>query len=206
MFVWPRIRLDYTPTARMALGVFPDCFLPNTRPWKKRHMTKAPEWGASLWVRGSGAFGVLMAALTLLSPSLAPAATKTLAEFYARSPYGRGISCAVYDGYAGSAAAMCESVRPRRQSKATLYPSGHLTLCSMHNLSSNRCDLGNAGEGTPTFGYGHRVTVGRFRCIVLRKGVVCRVRSSGEGFEFNPRRMASLGGAKVHVVRAHRRD
>jgi hypothetical protein len=166
--------------------------------------TRAPERGTSLQARGGGALGVLITALALLSPSPTAAATKTVAEFYARSPYGRGISCAVYDGYAGSAEAMCESFRPGRQSKATLYPSGRLTLCSTQNPRSNRCDLGNAGEGTPTYSYGHRVTVGRFRCVVLRKGVVCRVRSSGDGFVFNPRRMAPLGGAKVRVVRSHR--
>lgn len=166
--------------------------------------TRAPERGTSLRARGGSALGVLIAALALLSPSLAAAATKTVAEFYARSPYGRGISCAVYDGYAGSAEALCESIGPKRQSKATLYPSGHLTLCATHSLRSNRCELGNAGEGTPTYGYGHRVTVGRFRCVVLRKGVVCRVRSSGEGFVFNPRRMTAVGGATVRVVRSHK--
>ena len=66
-------------------------------------------------------------------------------------------------------------------------PRGRFRYARPHNPRTDNCGLGgNAGLNTPTFGYGHRITVGRFRCAVLHNGVMCTVISSGKGFLFNP--------------------
>jgi hypothetical protein len=117
-------------------------------------------------------------------------------EFFAHSQYG-SISCAVYDGYGGPPVAFCESVGPHGESKTTLNASGEVQTCYSHSTRTNSCGLGNAGTRTPTYAYGHAVTVGRFRCVVLRKGVQCTVRATQAGFLFNPRRTSSVGGAHV---------
>lgn len=137
----------------------------------------------------------VMVALVLLAtghPSRALSASRTAIEFFARTPHGVA-SCAIYDGYGGSAEAFCESYRPGRESKATVNAKGKVSICASHNTRTNNCGLGNAGLNTPTFGYGRRIAVGRFRCAVLHNGVMCTTISSGRGFLFNPIRAVQVG-------------
>jgi hypothetical protein len=82
--------------------------------------------------------------------------------------------------------AFCESFRPKRESKARVGVHGKVVICISSNTSADSCGLGNAGVGTPTFGYGRRIQIGRFRCVVRRTGVECTVISSGRGFLFTP--------------------
>lgn len=140
---------------------------------------------------------VIMVALALPAmghPSTALAASRTAIEFFARTPHGDA-SCAIYDGYGGVAEAFCESYRPGRESKAMVNAQGKVSICTSHNPRTDNCGLGNAGVNTPTFGYGHRITVGRFRCVVLHNGVMCTVIASGKGFLFNPNRAVRVGPA-----------
>jgi len=123
--------------------------------------------------------------------SIAAGSGKSI-EFFARTPHGIA-SCAIYAGSGASTEAFCESFRPQRESKATVSARGKVSICASRQTSSDRCRLGNAGEGTPTFGYGHRVTIGPFRCAVQPKGVRCVVAASGKGFLFNPIRAVRVG-------------
>jgi hypothetical protein len=70
-------------------------------------------------------------------------------------------------------------------------------------VQASSCEVGNAGERTPTFGYGHTVTVGRFRCTVLHTGVRCVVTATGKGFLFSATRTSAVGGATVRVAPLH---
>ena len=138
---------------------------------------------------------LIVVALALVStghPLTASATSRTAIEFFARTPHGDA-SCAIYDGYGGSTEAFCESYRPDRESKATVNAQGKVSICTSHNPRTDHCGLGNAGVDTPTFGYGRRVTVGRFRCTVQHNGVMCTVISSGKGFLFNPNRAVQVG-------------
>jgi hypothetical protein len=145
---------------------------------------------------------ILLASLAVAGVLLAlPAsagAVKNAAEFYARGPSGMPVvSCAIYDGYAGSTEALCEYLSKSSQSKATVSASGSVTLCRTHSITSNRCELGNAGEGSPTYGIGKTVTVGRFACTVQAAGVRCIVTSTGQGFLLGRRQLRAVGGATV---------
>jgi hypothetical protein len=135
-----------------------------------------------------------------VSPSVAGAsaarpARLTAAEFHAPSPRGKEITCAMYDRAREPGTVLCESYGPGRESKAALDAQGRVALCATHNSPANTCDLGNAGVGTPTYGYGRQVTVGRFRCLVMRKGVECKIVATGKGFLFSPARAVRVGGA-----------
>jgi hypothetical protein len=144
---------------------------------------------------------VLFASVAMAAWLALPAgagAVQNAAEFYARGPSGRVVvSCAIYDGYAGSTEALCEHLSGQAQSKATLSANGSVTLCRTNSITSNRCELGNAGEGSPTYGIGKTVTVGRFACTVQAAGVRCVVTSSGKGFLLGRRRLRAVGGAAV---------
>jgi hypothetical protein len=135
--------------------------------------------------------GVPLVAGALGAPA-AGAAPKNAIEFFARTPHGTA-SCAIYDHYAGSTEAFCESFRPGRESKAAVNGRGKVSICASKNTRADRCGLGNAGENTPTFGKGRKVTVGAFRCAVERRGVRCVVIASGKGFLFNPSRAIRVG-------------
>jgi hypothetical protein len=149
------------------------------------------------------ASGALLTPGALASPSTAATeqsksshASPTAAEFFARSPHG-GITCAMYDGGPGPSEALCESYSSKRESKATLEANGRVVACASRATTTNGCDLGNAGEDTPTLGYGKKVTVGRFRCVVERQGVKCTVLATGKGFLFNPAETVAVGGAQT---------
>jgi hypothetical protein len=149
-----------------------------------------------------GALVVLVALTTSALAATAPDASNAkparlrAAEFFARSPYGT-ISCAVYDGYASPPVAFCESVGPHGEAKATINASGEVLTCSSHSTRADSCGLGNAGIRTPTYRPGRKVTVGRFRCVVLHNAVQCTVRATGKGFLFTPRKTSSVGGAHI---------
>lgn len=120
------------------------------------------------------------------------------ADFFARNPNG-GIQCGMSSEVgSGVAPVVCEATTPHRQSTASLYETGKVLVCVAHKPLGNPCDLGNPPLNTPTYGYGHRVTVGRFRCTVRREGVRCTIRSTGKGFLFSPVKAIAVGGATLH--------
>jgi hypothetical protein len=119
------------------------------------------------------------------------------AEFFVRYPHGRVVTCAMYDGRSG-VQTLCETERPNYEQKATLERSGTVHACSARSRAlTNTCDLGNAGEGTPTYHPGRRITVGRFRCRVLTSGVQCTLTTTGRGFLFTPTSILAVGGATI---------
>jgi hypothetical protein len=144
------------------------------------------------------AVATLAMAILIVSVPAQAGAVQGAAEFYARGTSGNtGVSCAIYDGYGGPPAALCEYVTDRSQSKATLSPNGSVVLCRTHSITSNRCGLGNVGENAKTYGVGRTVTVGRFACTVQAAGVRCTVTAGGKGFLLGPKRLRAVGGAAV---------
>jgi hypothetical protein len=137
--------------------------------------------------------GILISCLAAASAG----ATANEAEFYARTGTGSTLSCAIYDGYAGSTTAFCEYVSNRTQAKATLTAAGSVVLCRTHSITSNRCGLGNAGENSPTYRSGKTVTVGTFTCTVGAVGVRCVVTATGKGFLLGAKKLEGVGGASV---------
>jgi hypothetical protein len=119
-------------------------------------------------------------------------------EFYARVAGGKTVTCAVYDGYLDQHEALCEYTSSRSEAKATLSGDGSVVLCRSHSISSNHCELGDAGVGSPTYAPGKTVKVGRFSCAVQKAGVRCTIAASGKGFLFGPKRLRAVGGATVH--------
>jgi hypothetical protein len=118
-------------------------------------------------------------------------------EFYAEQAHARDkTQCAIYDGYAGLSEAFCTSYPPR-EGKAAVDADGSVMLCRAPKGAANACLVGNVGEGAPTLRYGRHVSVGRFRCTVLRSGVKCVVRATGKGFVFSSRRERAVGGASA---------
>jgi hypothetical protein len=131
------------------------------------------------------------------APASAPKRRVEAAEFFVRYPHDRAVTCAMYDGRSG-VQTLCETERPNYEQKATLEPSGIVHACSAHSRAlTNACDLGNAGEGTPTYRPGKQITVGRFRCRVLSSGVQCTLTAKGRGFLFTPTNILPVGGATI---------
>jgi len=170
--------------------------------------------GASQSVRNPS-LTALIAALTLLctgcignatasgfSSHIASArsAQHVAAEFYAPRALG-SMECGVYlDGV------HCQSERARGPyfaQVAEMKPDGTVTFCSTHSLRALSCNLANAGEQAQTLHYGRSVTVGPFRCTMLRSGVRCTVLASGKGFILTPRHMTAVGGATAHPAPLH---
>jgi hypothetical protein len=153
-------------------------------------------------VRGKArAVAIAMSGMAVIGGLLlAPAgagAVEGAAEFYVRGADLTGVSCAMYDGYGGSPIALCEYVSKRTQTKATVRPNGSVVLCRTDKITSNRCGLGNAGEGSPTYRVGKTVTVGRFTCTVESDGVACVVGATGKGFLLGTKKLRGVGGATV---------
>lgn len=136
--------------------------------------------------------GVGAQAIGVVGPPAAIGASRDAIEFFARTPQGTA-SCAIYSHYAGSTEAFCEGYLPGRESKATVNARGKVSICASSVTRSNHCRLGNAGDGTPTFPAGHKVSIGHFRCVVTRSGVRCVVTPSGKGFLFNPNKATRVG-------------
>jgi hypothetical protein len=139
---------------------------------------------------------VAIAALLGL-PASGAKAVEGAAEFYVHSPRGTSVECAIYDGYTEQPEALCERVTRHYQSKAILRPDGTVVLCRTRSLRSARCELGNAGERSPTYRPGKKVTVGRFECTVVVGGARCAVSKTGQGFLLAGERLRGVGGASV---------
>jgi hypothetical protein len=101
------------------------------------------------------------------------------------------IACGMYDD-SGFRSVDCQSYAPKLSQTVKLNLSGRLAICQDRG-THNRCNIGNPGEGTPTLGYGKRITVGRFRCLSLRSGMRCTVIQSGKGFLINSSGVTRVG-------------
>jgi hypothetical protein len=115
-----------------------------------------------------------------------PPEPRTNAFFH--TPRGLGVTCGLADT-ADHVGITCFSVRSRPSlliQRATLGAKGRAKLCRSRGLRGSGCGLGNSGEDpVPTYKYGTDLTVGRFRCRVLRSGVRCVVAATGKGFVIN---------------------
>jgi hypothetical protein len=151
--------------------------------------------------RTSFTVAVLAGVLVGLCPAGA-SARATAKEFFARNTKAH-ISCFVADGFAGEHEAGCEQLSSRRIVLARLRADGTVVTCESRHPTTSTCEVGNPGERTPTFGYGHRVAVGRFRCVVLRTGVRCVIGATGKGFLFGPRGTVAVGGAILRPAPRH---
>jgi hypothetical protein len=140
--------------------------------------------------------GATASATAAQAPVVGRAASRTAAEFFAPRALA-GIECGMY-----SNGVHCQSERgrPYFAHVAELRPNGSVTFCTTRQLSVNACDLGNAGEGSPTLNIGRSVTVGPFRCTMLRSGVRCTALASGKGFLLTRTKLIGVGGAKPRVA------
>ena len=82
--------------------------------------TRLPANGLRPLRRATFAGALIAAALLSCLAATGAGAASNAAEFYARSGNGSSLSCAIYDGYAGSTTALCEYVSRHTQTKATL--------------------------------------------------------------------------------------
>jgi hypothetical protein len=150
---------------------------------------------AILLVLGLGTTGAIA------HPPSATAAKTQVAEFYVGT--ARGVVCVIEDE-PDNVEVVCYSTRPGFSQKAMLDAGGGLSLCAVHGRESEiRCQLGNAGERTPTLNAGRRITIGRFRCLVLHAGVRCTVIATGKGFLMTADKTVPVGGASIHPAPVH---
>ncbi len=118
--------------------------------------------------------------------TLAPQ-TATVTEFYSPS---KNISCEI-DNNVGSTSitsTLCLTISPPKS--VTLKTDGTLTECT-----GVQC-LSNAGENTPTLGYGMSITLGPFTCASSTAGIKCTL-ANGGGFLISSSAVTPLGGATV---------
>jgi hypothetical protein len=118
-----------------------------------------------------------------LAPTAPPPRTVTESEFIV-SAIGGGCSM-------NTLQVICETYDPPGQ-VARLKPSGATAICVPHG-GTDTCGEGNFGEGTPHYGVGKTVSVGRFRCEVLQAGVRCTVAATGKGFLISKTTTARVG-------------
>ena len=150
------------------------------------------------------AIGVVLVAPAMAGGQLAAReASAGNAEFFVGPlrPDG-GAGCQMADE-SGQAFVTCQSHLSTKSGvlnqTATLRPDGTVQLCRGQGpASSDPCDIGNAGEGTPTLGVGQQKTVGRFRCKVSGTGVTCTIRSNGKGFFLSLDKVKRVGGAGTY--------
>ena len=131
---------------------------------------------ASLTLAVLASASIAVAAHGAVSPARSAAAF--------RSPSGN-IECELFYNEATSdhgprlTQAFCETGSPPNTGSpprsVTMTASGHLRICSGMSC------IGNPGVDVPVLAYGHRTTLGPFRCLSSRTGVRCRVRT-GRGF------------------------
>jgi hypothetical protein len=119
-----------------------------------------------------------------------------LTHAFFNAPAGLGVQCGISDQPGPNGVGItCQSVkvRPRLyQQKARMNGKGRVSICRDRSLG-NRCNLGNSGEDpVPTYKYGADVTVGRFRCRVLKSGVRCVLIKTGKGFVISRSRAARV--------------
>jgi hypothetical protein len=67
------------------------------------------------------------------------------------------------------------------------------------------CELGNAGSA-PHVQDRKRISVGAFRCQVVRSGVTCTDVATGKGFYMTAHHVASVGGASIVPAPLHIRE
>lgn len=148
--------------------------------------------------------GVIVGSALVSTFGLATAAGSV---FLTRAP-GGGVECGLVDapGPTYNHQVFCESHRLHKLllQEAKLTPDGQVVICIEHGVRNPYgCNFGNAGEGTPTYRSGKRVTVGRFRCVVLRTGVKCLVIATGQGFLMTLDKVIPVGGATVRTPPLH---
>jgi hypothetical protein len=102
------------------------------------------------------------------------------------SPLADGISChMVDDGSVAGSWVYCWI-------GASRHPARHVKLTLNGRFSARAQTPLPVGIGGPTTAFGHRVTIGRFRCLSLRSGMKCTVVRTGKGVLFN-----ANGGRRV---------
>ena len=113
--------------------------------------------------------------------------TSTGTEFLSPS---KNISCEIDSNFGPSAitSALCLTISPPKS--VTLGADGTLTECT-----GVTC-LSNAGENTPTLGYGMSITLAPFTCSSSTAGVKCTL-ADGDGFLISSAGTMALGAAKV---------
>jgi hypothetical protein len=115
----------------------------------------------------------------------------TQREFYVGS--APGVGCEIT-----RRTLLCENTLRDHNEKATLAPNGTLHGCRWtYGGTTNGCDVGNAGEGTPTYKAGKTVTLGPYRCDITATGVRCVATASGKGFEMTLDGVTAIGGATL---------
>jgi hypothetical protein len=115
----------------------------------------------------------------------------TTIDFFAGPPL-QGIGCELRSG--AQAQVLCESYASALNQKVTLGPRGRVRACAKPGTGlDNPCELGDFGEGTPTYKVGRKVTQGPFRCEVRASGVRCTVARTGKGFEIGPTGTTRVG-------------
>jgi hypothetical protein len=120
-------------------------------------------------------------------------ATPTGQEFYVGT--ARGVTCGM-----SADQVLCENLDLDNNERVTLTADGTVRLCRATGDASkaNPCNLGNAGEGTPTYAAGKHVGVGAFACDVTATGVRCVVTASGKGFDMTAAdAVTAVGGASI---------
>jgi hypothetical protein len=144
--------------------------------------------------RATGTFSIPLDRCT----RVARAAQRRMRSFYARGP-GGVVGCEMADEPA-TVRVVCQSFRRSfsRYQNAILDAEGAVVWCRMRiPEQSNRCLTGDLGQDARTYRVGRRVTVGRFRCQVLRSGVRCVVTATGKGFVYRPGGVRAIGGATL---------
>jgi hypothetical protein len=133
---------------------------------------------------------------------VARAAQRKNRSFYARGPRGI-VGCEMADEPGlDTVRVVCQSIRGSRYQNAILDADGAIVWCRMRiPRQDGRCLAGDLGEDTRTYRVGRRVTVGRFRCQVLRSGVRCVVIATGRGFVYKPGGVRAIGGATIRHAR-----
>lgn len=110
------------------------------------------------------------------------------------TPRGLGVQCWLGDS-SSHVGITCFSVRTRPKlyiQRATMGANGRAKFCR-DRTGRHGCNIGNSGEDpVPDYKYGDEVTVGRFRCRVLRSGVRCVVTKTGKGFVISRTRAARV--------------
>lgn len=145
---------------------------------------------------------LIITAITMLALALPTIAQGSSAqprhetgEFFVASAPGAG--CYIY-GETGGGTVGCYVETRNFQQKAVLNISGEVQVCARHvHAFADACELGNAGDRTPTYKAGKRIVVGAFRCQVVRYGVSCTVIATGKGFYMTAHHVTSVGGAAI---------
>jgi hypothetical protein len=112
-----------------------------------------------------------------------PVCTPTWCAYYSPS---HNIGCEVNYGRGSGVPdeTYCQTESPARSVR--MSTSGTFKTCTGPSC------LGNAGQGTPTLGYGQTAGVGTFNCRSEADGVTCTV-TSGRGFVISNTGITSVG-------------